>query len=149
MPRKHEPRPERCVRCDRPVYPQTWRRIKPDAIPADGAVYGAHGLCAACYKRKSKAKRAASVRTVVARFDRARLPRLSPEERARAAVAHAVTAVGATLGTVTVQTDADSVLTFVIEASMPASVTETEFRAALVAGLAAYARPGDPDVEAA
>lgn len=145
MPREHAPRPEHCIRCARPVYPQAWRRIKPDAIPEGGTAYGAHGYCAACYKaiqpQTMKPEGVERVTTLV--FDVHRLPLRDPEDRARAVLAYAIGRTGGSIvGIHSTATTPESVIVHATLDLRP-ECDEAALKDALIEGLAAYARPAE------
>ena len=142
--------PERCVDCDALVANQhSLEKARAEATEPVKR-YAAHGLCTTCYARHLKRGDLDAGTTLPdgidrhlhAFFDLDALPAEAPEDRARAAFAHGITAAGGHLGKIqTVQRD-DGTLVITATVHLARSVTEADLREAMTAGLAAYDRKG-------
>ena len=143
--------PERCVDCNVLVGSsrQQIERLRAETGETVKS-YSAHGLCSTCYARHRNRGDLVDAptrpdgidRRLHAVFDLDALPYEDPEDRARAAFAHGITAANGHIEKIqTVKRD-DGALVITATVHLAQSVTEDELREAMTAGLIAYDREG-------
>ena len=141
--------PERCVDCNELVgsYREQIERLRAETGQPVKS-YAGHGLCSTCYARHRKRGDFLDGPTLPdgidrrlhAVFDLDALPYEDPEDRARAAFAHGITATNGHIEKIqTVKRD-DGALVITATVHLAQSVTEADLREAMTAGLAAYDR---------